>query len=177
MNAGDGMLGAVWDGSGVRFRLRSQHASALRLCLFESRDSSLESERIEFARIEPDLWEAYVEGAEPGLRYGVRADGPWNPAEGHRFNPAKLLIDPYARAIDGPLRWHGVSWAGRPAGGPIRATVRRGGQGVRNIKTGGRNGRGPIRSSTSVTSRERRRRIRKWIGRCAELFSDWPVNR
>ncbi len=118
MNAGDGMLGAVWDGSGVRFRLRSQHASALRLCLFESRDSSLESERIEFARIEPDLWEAYVEGAEPGLRYGVRADGPWNPAEGHRFNPAKLLIDPYARAIDGPLRWHGSLVGGTAGGGP-----------------------------------------------------------
>ncbi len=106
----------MWDGRGVRFRVRSRHATAVSLCLFAEGQPSDELDRRQLERIESDLWETYLEGAGPGLRYGLRAEGPWDPAGGHRFNAAKLLIDPYARALDGPARWH-ETLAGQAAGG------------------------------------------------------------
>ncbi len=97
-------LGATWDGSGVNFALFSEHASGVDLCLFGARGSR-ETERIALPEYTDHVWHGYVPGLRPGQRYGFRVQGPWDPAAGHRFNPAKLLLDPYARALDGPLHW------------------------------------------------------------------------
>jgi glycogen operon protein len=97
-------LGALWDGSGTNFALFSEHAERVELCLYD------DSGRRELARLTlPDctnnVWHGFVPGCRPGTRYGYRVHGPYDPERGHRFNPNKLLIDPYARLIDGELRW------------------------------------------------------------------------
>ena len=98
-------LGATWDGSGTNFALFSAHAEKVELCLFN------ESGRRELARIAlPEhthqIWHGYLPGVRPGQLYGYRVHGPYAPEAGHRFNPNKLLLDPYARAHKGTLRWH-----------------------------------------------------------------------
>ncbi len=98
-------LGAVWDGSGVRFALYSEHAEAVDLCLFDE-SGEREVERIRLPERTGYVWHGRVAGVGPGQLYGYRVHGTYAPAEGHRFNPAKLLIDPYARAIAGAVRWH-----------------------------------------------------------------------
>ena len=98
-------LGAQWDGSGVNFALFSEHATGVELCLFESDEPGEETARIPVTQRHDQVWHVYLPEARPGLRYGYRVHGPWNPAEGQRFNPAKLLLDPYARAIDSTLTW------------------------------------------------------------------------
>ena len=97
-------LGASWDGDGVNFAVFSGNASRIELCLF-SNDGRKEVERLDFAEREGDIWHMHVAGLTPGDLYGFRAHGPYAPEEGHRFNPNKLLIDPYARALEGRLRW------------------------------------------------------------------------
>ncbi len=97
-------MGATWDGGGVNLAVFSAHATALELCLFSS-GGRVELARIPFADRDGDVWTLYVEGMQPGQAYGLRAHGPYGPEEGHRFNPAKLLLDPYARALEGRLRW------------------------------------------------------------------------
>src|SRR5262249_53449036 len=99
-------LGATWDGQGVNFALFSQHATGVELCLFDSPDSPAESERIAMPEQTDDVWHVYLPGVQPGQMYGYRVCGPYEPEEGHRFNPAKLLVDPYARAITGQLEWN-----------------------------------------------------------------------
>jgi isoamylase len=107
-------LGATWDGEGVNFALFSQHATGVELCLFDPPDPSSharrtaprEHERISMPEQTDNVWHVYVPGAQPGLLYGYRVFGPYDPDQGHRFNPHKLLIDPYAKAIAGRLRWH-----------------------------------------------------------------------
>ena len=79
----------------------------MQLCLFDP-GSNTESKRIDFARGADDIWRGYVEGVGPGQYYGYRVHGPYAPADGHRFNPAKLLLDPYAKAISGSVRWDNV---------------------------------------------------------------------
>ena len=91
-------LGATWDGNGTNFSLFSEHAEAVELCLFD--DEGVER-RIPVTQRRAQNWHCYVPGTGPGQRYGYRVHGPYDPANGHRFNPAKLLIDPYAKAIDG----------------------------------------------------------------------------
>ena len=98
-------LGAVWDGKGVNFALFSQHATAVELCLFEQAGER-ESIRIAMRGRTNNVWHIYVEGLTPGQLYGYRVHGPYDPNHGHRFNPHKLLIDPYARLLSGKLRWH-----------------------------------------------------------------------
>src|SRR5215470_11105752 len=95
-------LGAVWDGSGVNFALFSEHATAVELCLF---DDHGRERRVPVVENTDQVWHVYLPDARPGTRYGYRVHGPYDPANGHRFNPAKLLLDPYAKAYDGPLRW------------------------------------------------------------------------
>jgi isoamylase len=95
-------LGATWDGGGTNFSLFSAHAGRVELCLFH--DDGSESHH-ELPGCTDRVWHGYLPGIGPGQRYGYRVHGPYRPAEGHRFNPAKLLVDPYARAIDGPPRW------------------------------------------------------------------------
>jgi glycogen operon protein len=95
-------LGAVWDGEGVNFAVFSEHAERVELCLFDSDD--LET-RIEMQERTAFHWHCYVHGIGPGRRYGYRVHGPYEPGAGLRFNPRKLLIDPYAKAIDGPVQY------------------------------------------------------------------------
>lgn len=97
-------MGASVQAGGVNFAVFSAHAERLDLCLF-SDDGRKELARLPFRDRDGDIWHMRVEGMMPGQRYALRAHGPYQPEEGHRFNPNKLLMDPYARAHDGRLRW------------------------------------------------------------------------
>ena len=97
-------LGATWDGQGTNFSLFSQHAEGVELCLFD--DDGNNETRIEVTAQRALNWHCYLPGIGPGQRYGYRVRGPYDPPQGHRFNPAKLLIDPYAKAIEGIVDWH-----------------------------------------------------------------------
>ncbi|MBN2446532.1 MAG: glycogen debranching protein GlgX, partial [Phycisphaerae bacterium] len=98
-------LGATWDGAGVNFALFSENAEAVELCLFDYPDGCGESIRVPITERTNQVWHAYLPEVRPGQLYGYRVHGPYNPGAGHRFNPAKLLLDPYARAIAGHVRW------------------------------------------------------------------------
>ena len=96
--------GATWDGRGVNFSLFSAHATKVELCLFDS-DGERELERIELPEYTDEIWHGYVPDLGPGTVYGYRVHGPYEPEQGHRFNPHKLLLDPYAREFVGELKW------------------------------------------------------------------------
>jgi glycogen operon protein len=95
-------LGATWDGSGTNFSLFSENAQRVELCLFGEDGGE---ERIELIERTAHNWHCYLPGVGPGQRYGYRVYGPYAPTEGQRFNPVKLLIDPYAKAIEGAVKW------------------------------------------------------------------------
>jgi len=95
-------LGPDWDGEGTNFSLFSEHAERVELCLF---DESGAEERVEVRERTAFNWHCYLPGVGPGQRYGYRVHGAYDPARGRRFNGAKLLIDPYAKAIDGAVDW------------------------------------------------------------------------
>jgi glycogen operon protein len=95
-------LGPTWDGTGTNFALFTENAERVELCLFD--DTSQEI-RIELRDYTSHNWHCYIPGVGPGQRYGYRVHGPYDPASGHRFNPNKLLIDPYAKSIEGPNHW------------------------------------------------------------------------
>jgi len=95
-------LGPGWDGNGTNFSLFSENAERVELCLFDADDRET---RIEMADRTAYTWHCYVPGVGPGQRYGYRVHGPYDPSRGHRFNAAKLLIDPYAKAVEGPIQW------------------------------------------------------------------------
>jgi len=97
-------LGATWDGRGTNAALFSDHADRVELCLFDPTGEA-EVARAELRERTDGVWHGYLPGLRPGALYGYRVHGPWDPAAGHRFNPNKLLIDPYARALSGPVRW------------------------------------------------------------------------
>jgi isoamylase len=99
-------LGATWDGLGVNFAVFSERATAVELCLFDSPDATVESVRVPLVEQTDMVWHGYLPDVNPGQLYGYRVHGPWAPAEGQRFNPHKLLVDPYAKAIGRRLRWH-----------------------------------------------------------------------
>ncbi len=99
-------LGATFDGAGVNFSIFSEHATGVTLCLFGGAGGNTEIVRIPLVERTEDIWHAYVRGVRAGQRYGYRVDGPYDPPAAHRFNPAKLLLDPYARALDRVPRWH-----------------------------------------------------------------------
>ncbi len=96
-------LGATWDGLGVNFALYSRHATRVDLCLFN--EKGREVERIRLPEYTDEIWHGYLPDARPGLRYGYRVHGPYAPRDGHRFNPNKLVLDPYARQLVGQIRW------------------------------------------------------------------------
>ena len=95
-------LGPTWDGSGTNFAIFSENAERVELCLFDDDDQET---RIDLVDRTAFNWHCYLPGIGPGQRYGYRVHGPYDPASGRRFNPAKLLIDPYAKAIEGPALW------------------------------------------------------------------------
>ena len=98
-------LGATWDGEGTNFAVFSEHATAVDLCLFSHREDAEEAARIRLRERTDQIWHAYLPDVRPGQLYGFLMHGPYAPERGHRFNPAKLLLDPYARAISGTIRW------------------------------------------------------------------------
>ncbi len=95
-------LGATWDGSGVNFALFSENATGVELCFFDDEGNET---RIPVTQQTDQVWHIYIPEARPGQLYGYRVHGPYLPEEGHRFNPFKLLRDPYAKAISGTLKW------------------------------------------------------------------------
>ncbi|NEX22917.1 glycogen debranching protein GlgX [Thiorhodococcus mannitoliphagus] len=97
-------LGATWDGRGVNFALFSSNATKVELCLFDQQGRR-EVERLELPEYTDEIWHGYLPDARPGTVYGYRVHGPYEPSAGHRFNPHKLLLDPYAKALVGNLQW------------------------------------------------------------------------
>ncbi|WP_320202351.1 glycogen debranching protein GlgX [Agrobacterium rosae] len=97
-------LGANFDGDGVNFAIFSAHAERIELCLFDE-DGKTEIERITLPEFTNEIWHGYIPGLKPGALYGYRVHGPYDPEKGHRFNPNKLLVDPYARELVGDIQW------------------------------------------------------------------------
>jgi isoamylase len=98
-------LGATWDGVGVNFALFSEHATRVELCLFDSPDAEVESLTIPLPEQTDMVWHGYLPDVQPGQLYGYRVHGPYAPQAGHRFNPNKLVLDPYARVLGRTIRW------------------------------------------------------------------------
>jgi glycogen operon protein len=98
-------LGATWDGEGVNFALFSEHATAVQLLLFDDAVSGEPTVTINLSERTDYIWHTYLPDARPGTLYGYKVDGPYEPNQGHRFNVSKLLLDPYAKAVSGPIRW------------------------------------------------------------------------
>jgi glycogen operon protein len=96
--------GAIWDGNGTNFTLFSAHATKVEVCLFDS-DGGREVERIALPEYTNEVWHRYIPDVHPGSVYGLRVHGPYEPLKGHRFNPNKLVLDPYARGHIGELTW------------------------------------------------------------------------
>ncbi len=97
-------LGAVWDGAGVNFSIYSEYANRVELCLFDDASPATER-RVPLESVGHHIWEIYLPGLGPGQRYGFRVYGPYEPGSGLRFNPNKLLVDPYAKAMAGKVNW------------------------------------------------------------------------
>jgi len=114
--------GATWDGAGVNFALFSEHATAVDLCLFDPAVPEREIRRIAVTEHTDQIWHVYLPEARPGLLYGYRVHGPYAPADGHRFNPDKVLLDPYAKAIAGSVTWDGALFGYRPGEAEESAT-------------------------------------------------------
>ncbi|MBX9582316.1 MAG: glycogen debranching enzyme GlgX, partial [Gemmataceae bacterium] len=99
-------LGATWDGAGVNFALFSENGTAAELCLFDHPDAPAPKEVIPLRDRTDQVFHCYLPDVLPGQLYGYRVDGPFDPAEGHRFNRNKVLFDPYAKAVGREAKWH-----------------------------------------------------------------------
>src|SRR5581483_1203775 len=97
--------GATWDPVGVNFVLFSENATKVELCLFDSPDAVQATDTLALPDHTDQVWHGYLPDVLPGQLYGYRVHGPYEPLKGHRFNPAKVVLDPYARAIGRELRW------------------------------------------------------------------------
>ena len=98
-------LGATWDGRGVNVALYSENGTRVELCLFDSPEATAESLRIDLPEQTDQVWHGYFPDLRPGAIYGFRVHGPYDPENGHRFNPHKVLLDPYAKEIVRTTRW------------------------------------------------------------------------
>jgi isoamylase len=110
-------LGPTWDGAGVNFAIFSEHAAKIELCLFDA--NGTETQRIVLPEQTDQVWHAYLPDIQPDQLYGYRVHGPYDPGQGHRFNPNKIVLDPYAKAIGRPLIWDDALFGytiGDPAG-------------------------------------------------------------
>ena len=105
-------LGASWDGSGTNFALFSEVAERVELCLFGPGHRT--ETRVELTEVDGFVWHCYLPGVGPGQHYGYRVHGPYAPGRGHRCNAAKLLLDPYGKAVAGQVRWHEALFSHRP---------------------------------------------------------------
>ena len=141
-------LGATYDGAGTNFALFTSVAEGVELCLF---DEAGNEQRVALTEVDADIWHAYLPGILPGQRYGYRVHGPYDPAAGNRCNPAKLLLDPYAKAVDGQVDWDESVFAYR---WDDHARRERRGLGPARAESG----RGRTRTSTGPTSAHRARR-------------------
>ncbi len=175
-------LGATYDGAGTNFSLFSEVAERIELCLFDELGCET---RADLPEITGHCWHGYFPGIEPGQRYGFRVHGPWAPERGHRCNPAKLLLDPYAKGIDGDVRWDEAAFPYQFSAGPD----------VRNDEDSApfmprcvvqqpffdwagdrlRNGPGMKPSSTSCTSKALRYTIRTSQPNCGALMRASPI--
>ena len=117
-------LGAAWTGDGVNFALFSAHAPRVDLCLFDGKGRA-ETARLALPCCTNQVWHGFLRDVRPGQLYGYRVHGPYDPAAGLRFNPSKLLLDPYARQISGRVRWHEALNGWRPGGRGDSAPDRR----------------------------------------------------
>jgi isoamylase len=106
-------LGATWDGKGVNFAIFSEHATRVELCLFDSADAQKESHRIQLTEQTNRIWHLYLPDARPGWLYAYRVHGRYDPSSGHRFNPSKIMVDPYAKAISRRIHWDDAMFAYR----------------------------------------------------------------
>ena len=113
-------LGATWDGRGTNFALFSANAEKVELCLFD-RQGHRELERILLPECSEDVWHGFLPDVSPGQLYGYRVHGPYDPTHGHRFNPNKLLIDPYTKRLAGRLIWSDAHY------GPVARNIWAGG--------------------------------------------------
>ncbi|SEA49378.1 GlgX family protein [Pedobacter hartonius] len=104
-------LGAIWDGNGVNFTIYSENATAVELCLFDPENDEKEFVKFNITEQTDLTWHIYVRGISPGQLYGFRVYGPFVPESGHRFNPNKLVLDPYAKAISGTIEWNDALFA------------------------------------------------------------------
>jgi isoamylase len=107
-------LGATWDGVGVNFAIFSEHATRVELCLFDSADAESESLTIPLPEQTDMVWHGYLPDVHPGQLYGYRVHGPYAPHSGHRFNPNKLVMDPYAKVVGRAVRWHDSLFGFKP---------------------------------------------------------------
>ncbi|OYW70252.1 MAG: glycogen debranching enzyme, partial [Verrucomicrobia bacterium 12-59-8] len=98
-------LGSTWDGTGTNFALFSENATKVELCLFDPQDPNREVARKQLREKTDHVFHGYLNDVKPGMLYGYRVHGPWQPEIGHRFNHRKLLLDPYAKAITGGFHW------------------------------------------------------------------------
>ncbi len=109
-------LGATWDGLGVNFALFSAHATRVDLCLFDSTDATRESRTVTLPEQTAMVWHGYLPDIRPGQLYGYRVHGPYDPTAGHRFNPNKILLDPYAKSIGRMVKWSNYEMFGYDVG-------------------------------------------------------------
>ena len=107
-------LGATWTGSGVNFAIYSEHATGVHLCLFDQPTDTMERLCLPLTERSDGVWHGFLPDARPGQLYGYRVHGPWDPERGFRFNPSKVLLDPYARAIGRAPIWHPSVYAYAP---------------------------------------------------------------
>ena len=105
-------LGASWDGKGTNFALFSSTAEKVELCLFD-KSGRIEVDRITLPERSEDVWHGYLPYAQPGQLYGYRVHGPYDPEAGFRFNPHKLLVDPYSKRLGGTFQWNDMHLAYR----------------------------------------------------------------
>ncbi|MGH3752330.1 MAG: glycogen debranching protein GlgX [Pseudonocardiaceae bacterium] len=118
-------LGATYDGAGTNFTLFSEAADSVELCLFDTGDVGATESRVRLPEVDGFVWHGYLPGVGPGQHYGYRVHGPYDPAAGQRCNPAKLLIDPYAKAVSSPVAGSVVDWNEAVFGYPFADPERR----------------------------------------------------
>jgi glycogen operon protein len=174
-------FGASFDGVGTNFSVFSEAADRVELCLYDDDGGAV---NVDLPEMTGFCWHGYVPTAKVGQRYGFRVHGAWNPAEGKRCNPAKLLVDPYAKAVEGMVAWSPAVFAHRLDAPDERSDEDSAPFVPRSVvasqyfdwrMTGRCTRRGTRRSSTSCTSRASRLATRTSPSRSAARTPGWPI--